>query len=158
MSTTEVSRTIPQLSTTNLREIDSFEAALAAAKETYGELQIASQELGDGFTLLGKQDKTQLCGVPLVFIQWTFAESDFMNKETGEKGEFVVARIVTKNGGKFVFIDGGFGVCQQLREYTDSHEGRTGGLVVERGLRKYDGENEEFGSFTRYYIDTAASV
>lgn len=158
MTNTVATRQTAMLSTTNLREIDSFETALAAAKENYGDLQIASQELGDGFTLLGKQDKGQLCGVQLLFLQWQFAESDYINKETGEKGQFVVARVVTKQGGKFVLIDGGFGICQQLRDYTDSHEGRTGGLVVERGLRKYDGENEEFGAFTRYYIDTAASV
>jgi hypothetical protein len=156
-SNTEVAKATPIINTNDLRAIDSFEAAVALAKETHGELAIASQELGDGFTLLGKQDKGRLCGVGLIFVQWQFSESDYVNKETGEKGEFVAARVVTKDGGKYVILDGGFGVAQQLREFTD-RTGRMGGLVVERGLRKYDGENEEHGSFTRYYIDTAASV
>lgn len=155
--TTDVAKATPIINTNDLRAIDSFEAAVALAKETHGDLAIASQELGDGFTLLGKSDKSRLCGVPLIFVQWQFAQSDFVDKATGEKGEFVVARVVTKDGGKFVLIDGGFGVAQQLREFTE-RTGKHGGLVVERGLRKYDGENEEHGAFVRYYIDTAASV
>lgn len=154
MTTSDIARSVPMINSADLREINSFEAALALAKNTYGELAIASEELGDGFALTDNKD--QFIKVPIVLVHWTFAASDFVNKETGEKGEFAVCRVVTKSGGKFVIIDGGFGIYQQLRDFTDSHDGRTGGLVVERGLRKYDGESEEFGSFARYYLDTAS--
>lgn len=141
------------------REISSFEDALRLAQEQYGEVEAASSAIGDGFALLTTDQKVQLIGVPCVFLSWSFAAS-----EVGERGEFVTVRVVTEDGRKVVVNDGSTGIYQQLKDYTTETNGRDGGLIVRRGLRKSDytytvTEGKDKGkekAATTYYIDTAA--
>ncbi len=114
-----------------LRNIRSFEDAFALVESTYGPVVTADTELGDGFSLLEDKDKRRLVGVPIMFLSWSFTEGDYQS-------EFVSARIVTKDGGKYVVNDGGTGICAQLREFTETHNGRRGGLLARRGLRSSD--------------------
>ena len=92
-----------------------------------GDVLDASSELGDGFEVLDNKDR--VVDVPFVLISWSFSTK-------GKFGEFVSARLVTEGNGKYVINDGGTGIYAQLREFTDTHGGRDGGLFVRKGLRK----------------------
>jgi hypothetical protein len=118
-----------------------------------------SEVLGDGFTMLSKDEKSRLCGVPLLFVEWTFSKGDF-----GDQSEFVVTRCVQADGtgkivGKFIFIDGSTGVYQQLKDYSTEY-GSYGGVFFPKGLRKSEYEKEVDGKMinaTTFYIDTSAA-
>lgn len=144
-----------------LRSLDSFDAALLLAEKAHGDLALADKELGDGFALLANKDT--LIGVPCLFMEWHFYPGDF--------GEFVSARIATKQGengvGRYIVNDGSTGIYQQLRDYTDRYS-KHGGLVSRHGLRKseYDtnkegvpvakGAPDAVSKGVTYYIDTSA--
>lgn len=131
-----------------LRGLSDFDAAVALVAAELGAAPVAAdEELGDGFALLDNKDT--LCGVPLLFMAWSFHPGDF--------GEFVSARVAAKQGGglgKYIVNDGGTGIYAQLREFTD-RTGRMGGLIARRGMRKSEYENE-YGPGVTYYIDTSA--
>lgn len=150
---------------TELREIKSFDQITALLQERLGGVYDAHDEIGDGFELL--KDKSRLVGVPLMFLQWNFAEGDY-TREDGTKGEFVAARVAaqnvrTGNVDKYIIVDGSTGIYQQLREFTDSH-GVNGGVMVARGLRRSEymakvanpktGVVEDQPAET-YYLDTS---
>lgn len=134
-----------------LRNITSYDDAFALVESTYGPILTADAELGDGFALL--ESKDPLIGIPLLFLSWSFSPGKFDE-------EFVSARIVTKDGGKYVLNDGGTGIRAQLREFSDSHGGRTGGLLARRGLRRsdyqYTDDNGKTQDASTYYVDTGA--
>lgn len=150
---------------TSLRDLATFDAALAMAEEAHGEVHSASEELGDGFALL--KNPALLVGLPLILLEWAFRPGDF--------GTYVSVRVVAKlpggSLGKFVINDGGTGIAEQLAGYTKAHNGKTGGLVVENGLSKSDYfRNDETGEIqqqrddskgfstpaTTWYLDTGA--
>lgn len=144
----------------SLRNIESFEDAFALMQEAGVEVEDAADAIGDGFTLV--DDKSRLCGIPLAFLTWSFSKSD------EGMGEYAVARVVAKmdNGtvGKFVVVDGGTGIYEQLRQYSEARGGKVGGLTTMGGLRRSDYEVElenpktgkvEKSRATTYYIDTA---
>lgn len=140
-----------------LRDIRTFDDALRLASQEFGNVLDASEEIGDGFSLLADKDK--LIGVPIIFLSWTFSEGDYIDAETGEKSEFVTARVVAKYGpdaySKHILNDGGTGIRRQLRQLTD-RDGRTGGLVSRNGLRRSDYELPDGSPATTHYIDTSA--
>jgi hypothetical protein len=154
--TVEKLPTAPKWDDDTLRSITDFNAAVALVEQEFGGIAVASEEMGDGFTLLLTEDKIRLVGVPLMFLRW-----DFHLGET--TGEFVSAHVVTKDGGRYIINDGSTGIHAQLWAYTEKHQ-RQGGLFVEKGLRKSDymveipdpktGEMKEQPA-TTYYIDTA---
>jgi hypothetical protein len=139
----------PEFDADALAGITSFDDALALATETLGADNIvrADEEIGDGFILLEKKDS--LIGVPLMFLGWDFHMGDF--------GEFVSAKVVTKDGRKIILNDGSSGLYKQLAEYSAKKK-RMGGLLVPNGLRKsdyeYEDEKGEKRPATTYYIDT----
>jgi hypothetical protein len=148
---------VPQISTAALRDIESIDDALRLLAETYGEgaVETAAGALGDGFALT--KNKDQFIGVPLVLVHWTVSDGDYPIKDaegnpTGEVGKFVAARLVAK-GGKFVIVDGGTGIAQQLIDYT-SMTGKTF-LVAQKGLRVSRYENEFTTDGETFYIDTS---
>lgn len=134
-----------------LRDIQSFEDAAALVESTYGPILTADSELGDGFAML--ESKDVLIGVPVLFLSWSFSEGQYAE-------EFVSARVITKDGGKYVLNDGGTGIRTQLREFTDTHDGRTGGLLARRGLRRsdydYTDDKGKTQAASTYYVDTGA--
>jgi hypothetical protein len=139
-----------------LRNIETFDDALALVQSQLGGVAVASDELGDGFALISTaKDKDKFCGVPVIFLSWAFNAGDF--------GDFVSARIVARQDGgsiaKAIINDGSTGVFQQLQDYT-KQTGKLGGLVARHGLRRSDYEYDD-GSGTpkpasTYYIDTSA--
>jgi len=136
-----------------LRTLDSFDAALALVAEEFGTVESVDEEIGDGFSLV--DDKSELIGLPMILMEWTFNDGEF-------GGQFVSVRAVAKlkNGQpwKVIFNDGSTGILAQLQEYT-SRKGRNGGLVVKRGLRV---SNYEYDDGTgpkpakTFYLDTSS--
>lgn len=142
----------------DLRSVNSFADAMALIEKQYGATLDASAELGDGFELLDSESKVTLVGVGCAFVSWSFSAGKYDD-------EFVACRVVTEHGRKVVVIDGGTGIRAQLREFTDTHGGRQGGLLSRRGLRKSDYEidvtDPKTGEMskepaTTFYIDTSA--
>lgn len=145
-----------KISAAQLSDVSSFDDALRLMEETYGAdaLVLASDVLGDGFTLL--ENKDQLIGVPAAFISWRESLGDF--------GPFIAARVVTQDGRKVVILDGSTGIYAQLSEFSQKF-GRDGGLIARNGLRRSDYEKEmpdpKTGELVKrpastYYIDTTA--
>jgi hypothetical protein len=138
-----------------LLSITTFEDALALAAEIYGQENLvrADQVLGNGFHILQKNEKHKLIGTTCLFLSWRFNESKYA------EDPFVSALVVTKDGGKYILNDSGYGVRNTLWEYTET-SGRSGGLVAVNGLNKYDGEHidehtGEVTPYTTYFIDTS---
>lgn len=114
----------------DLRNIESFDDAMALATQMYGGVAVAHDEIGDGFRLASSEDKKRFVGVPLMFLEWTFRDGDF--------GDYVSILSVTQNPNgsieKWIINDGSTGLRDDLRSFT-RETGRTGGLFVRNGLR-----------------------
>lgn len=122
-----------------LKEMDSFESAIALVQAELGGTIVPASELGNGFTVLNGDDKVQLVGLPCLFMGWTF--------NLGDQGEFVSATVVAKGAGgsliKAIVNDGSTGIYKQLRQFTEQSGGKQGGLAAANGLR-----------YSEYYVDT----
>jgi hypothetical protein len=116
----------------DLRTIDSFDAALALATQTFGDVLDAAEEIGTGFTKL--ENKDRLVDVPFLILSFSMSEGDFRDDE-GFLQQFVSVRIVTRSGEKYFFTDGGTGIYRQLEDLA-VRSGRTGGILVQNGLRR----------------------
>lgn len=129
MAKSDVSKTLPVLSFTDdeLTAIRSYDDAVALTAQALGG-QVAEAEnlIGDGFSKLDNKDR--LLGVPFILVNWGF-------NEEGEFGEFMYARLVTKDGQKYRISDGSTGLATELKTLTE-RTGLTGGLQVKNGLRK----------------------
>lgn len=125
--TTDLART--KLDTESLREISSIEDAMAVLANAGIEIKSASEELGDGFTLLAEDDKASLIGVAFLIIECSLSDGDF--------GTFASLRLITRDGRKCILNDGSTGIRAQVVEYLDNHETIVG-LAVEKGLRASD--------------------
>lgn len=110
--------------------VESFEDALQKFADSDGVITIDDYEKLD--------DKEALIGKPFVIMRWWFTPS-----ELGERGEFAVLKIITKEPlydphgtarTKFTVVDGSTGIYSQLREITD-RTNSSGGLVCRNGLR-----------------------
>lgn len=132
--------------------IGSFDDALALALDIYGEL-VTSDQLGDGFKLLDNKDL--LVGVPFIVLDTSIVESDKFSRN-GEAATFVTMRVVTDRGDKYVVVDGGTGICEQVKEWRTKFNKR-GGLVCRRGLSKseydYTDDKGNTSLAATYYID-----
>jgi hypothetical protein len=106
-----------------LRNITSFDDALALAQSVYGEITDITEELGNGFTLIS--DKSPLVDNPFVIVSCAFNDGDF--------GSFASVAAVTKDGKKYIFNDGSTGVHNQLFELARTKK-RTGGFMAPSGL------------------------
>lgn len=108
-----------------MREISSYDDALALAAAVHGDVLDIAEELGTGFVLL--KDKNKLSGKEFVLLQWRFTAGDF------SKG-FVSAALVTKAGEKYIITDGSTGIFSQLMTFSQEHQ-RFGGIKVPNGVR-----------------------
>lgn len=131
-----------------LRNITSFQEAVSAVTEEFGDVIDANEEIGTGFQILDNKDI--LCGVPFLIIKWEFHDSK-KYKRDGEPSGFVSAFVVTENDERYVLNDGGTGICKQLLDLS-SRMKRYGGLLVRHGLKRSDYDTEEFGEGTTYYL------
>lgn len=148
---------VPDFTPQDLKNITSLQDALALMSDKgMAPVVTAADEIGDGFSVLTKDEKAKLVGEMCLFVKWDF--------HLGDMGEFVTAHVVTSKGDKWILNDGSTGIYQQLREMSDD-TGRMGGLMVHKGLResnylttvpdpKEPGETMEIPA-TTYYIDTS---
>lgn len=133
----------PMASPDDLRAISSIDDAIALVQAQLGAtVYDATEAIGDGFTML--DDKDRLLSIPFFAVSWTFAPGDF-------GAEYLIMRVVTDRGEKYVVTDGGTGLCDQVRSFTE-RTGSTNGLLVRRGLRKSEYDNE-FGHGVTYYLN-----
>lgn len=112
----------------DLREIGSFEDAIAAAGPNVYD---SADEIGSGFRVL--EDKDQLLKVPFFALEWRFNPGKYVN-DYGEKTDFVSITLVTKYNDKYILNDGSTGIAAQLRDFSD-RTGAYGGLMCRNGLR-----------------------
>lgn len=139
-----------RFSDSELRSVDSFEAALALAAAEYGSVIEAADEIGSGFVMLDNKDR--LIGERFVILHMSFPESGTFRNDLGEFVHFVAAMIVTERNDRYVLIDGGTGIYAQLDEWF-VRSGRPGGLVV-NGLRKSEYDLPDgSGKGTTYYLN-----
>lgn len=140
----EIVTTVPaRFSDEILGTIDSFDAAMGLAEDTFGGVTFAHEEplLGNGFRVASHDDKLHLVGVPLLLLDWTFNESDF-----GQERDWVMIHAVQRGGAgeaiKWILSDGGTGIAKDLKTFTEK-TGRDGGLLVKKGLL-----------YSKYFIDS----
>lgn len=145
------------------RDITSMDDAIALFQEKMGaEIVDASEEIGDGFTLI--EDKDKLVGVPLLLLSWNFNAGDFSQTFVSVRA---IARFTAGGDAKVVFNDGGTGIREQLDKFSSKDGRPMGGVFVSHGLRKseygLDAENkpvklnspESVGKASTYYLDTS---
>ena len=135
----------------DLRAITSFEDAISLLVES-GTVATDAAELGNGFTVLAKDDKRRLVGIPFVILSFDFTPGDF-------GADFVSAMIMTKGGEKLIVNDGSSGICAQLRDIAARMPAgaKHRGIVCKHGLRASDYTYRVSGveiPATTYYIDT----
>lgn len=118
-----------RLSDDELRDVATFEDAAALVGGAQNIVD-AGDVVGTGFLPL--DDKSKLCDVPMILVQWRFSEGDYMSG--GVKNPYVTVFAITRHGERYRFTDGSTGICQQLIQAT-VRMGRTKGLAVPGGLR-----------------------
>lgn len=115
---------VPQASDEQLRNVSSYDEALALAEEMNAAVFDISEELGTGFVLL--EDKSKLKGVEFVALLWRINPGTF--------GGFASMAVVTRGGEKYIVNDGSTGIYDQLRTLSSTKK-VFGGMKVPRGLR-----------------------
>ena len=150
----EITRTIPVISTDALREIDSFEAALELARETFGGTVAVSDVLSDGFALV--EDKRKLINVRFLVVSFSFAVSKERFDENGKGLKYAVVRLVTERNEKLFLTDGSAGIYNQLVNLAD--RGIYGSILANHGLRmsEYEVVNDKGAKeiARTFYLDT----
>lgn len=115
---------------TDWSAVTDFQTALKTTAAAHGAVVDASEEMGDGFTVLPESQRNLLAGRPILLAEWSFREGDF--------GEFVSIRVLVENTDgsvlKLILNDGSTGICRQLNEYS-AKTGKFGALFVKGGLR-----------------------
>ena len=123
-----------------LADLKSF-ADVQALFVDSGVVAESIEDYGNGFKVC--KDKNSLVGVPFAVIEWRFNDGDYKD-ESGNPTQYVAAYIMTKNNDKMVLVDGGSGICAQLRRVSDVRiaSGKTNnimrGLLVSDGLTRSD--------------------
>lgn len=112
----------------DLRNITSFADAMAYIQQHYDEAVNVAENLGNGFTVLDRDEKDRLVGVPFLILGYTLNDGDY-----GDEG-FCSLMIVTGEDKRFVINDGGAGIREQLLDLAEQYPGRFGGFFVPRGL------------------------
>lgn len=108
-----------------LRNVLTFEDAVALAKQVNDGVIISSADLGDGFAIKEKKD---LIGIQMMLLEWE------QGKNVSKGEGFIIVRAVTVNNDKVIFTDGSTGIWRQLTQFTEQ-TGRTSGMYAQEGLR-----------------------
>lgn len=87
--------------------IETFEQAMQIIAALHDGVIDSAEDYGTGLTVI---DKSDLVEKPFLIIDWSFRE--------GDMGEYAVVRVIDPSNQKWVFADGGSGVCSQLRKIT----------------------------------------
>lgn len=128
----QVSELTSRFSDDDMRAISSFDEALSFVEAEYGTIHEIADYIGNGFTVLPSERKTDLIGKELIVIDWRVNDGDY--------GLYASLAVVTREGNaKWIVNDGSSGIGAQLKQLT-AEKGITGGLRVPGGLRvsEYD--------------------
>lgn len=105
---------------------------------------VESDALGE---VLNGEGKDKLIGEAFFILDWRF--------NTGDQGEFVSLRVVTKRGVKYIVNDGSTGIFAQIQKAATKVDG---GIACRHGLRRSDYTYTDQKGAERpastYYIDT----
>lgn len=114
-----------------LRNIGTFEEAMAAAAAAYGSVENITDHLGNGFRLLPENEKGRLVGVTFIIL--------YSSINNGNFGEFASLALVTRNNDRLILNDGGKGIPNNIKDLQNDTK-RMGGWAVPHGLRssEYD--------------------
>jgi len=140
--------------TPDLRAITSMDEAIALVEQTLGsEIVDAADEIGNGFTVLRKDQKHLLIDVPFLIMTIDFQDGDFVDEETGITGSFLTLMLITEDGRKYILNDGGTGIFRQVEDWANT-SGKAGGMLVRNGLResKYEANDVRPAGVT-YYLN-----
>ena len=141
-----------------LLHVKSLADARQLLAEHNVELHHAEEVLGDGFQLVSGDDKAQLIGKPLLFLQWKFLASKY--------GPMVVVHALEITGPndtdvrkwKIIDASGKNGIRMDLMQYSSTYD-KFAGLFLRKGLRasNYQVENPnrpgEMMTATTFYLD-----
>lgn len=122
----QISKLEGRMDDRTLREIQSFDDAVRLATERYGGVVDISEEIGNGFALLNRDDKLRLVGTPFIILDGSVNRGDF--------GFFCSLVIMTKSGDKYIVNDGSTGLARQVFEIAAARK-QFGGFMVPHGLR-----------------------
>lgn len=149
---TETTQDLGEFDVTTLRNIESFDDAMALLSDTYGEVEDATQVIGSGFTLTDTNGKYRLIDEAFIIVRMAFPQSATVMKD-GVPAHYAVLHVVTRDGRKLIITDGGVGIYQQCEEWA-VRTGKRGGLYVPGGLRvsQYDLPDGS-GQGTTYYLN-----
>ncbi len=131
-------------------------------REQHGDIETAAEVLGDGFSILRKDDKGRLAGIPVLVMSWTWNKGDY---DTPFVSLRVIARFPGGAMGKYIVNDSGAGIAEQIAKYEIAKERKTGkrpsgGLFLQKGFTASTYDKEIDGktiTATTYYIDTATA-
>jgi hypothetical protein len=134
------------VSTDNLRELNSFDDVATLFD---GAVTAVPDILGDGFTLI--ENKKQLVGIEFIVVNHRFVKGDHGD------GGYSIVHVMTRDGRKVLFLDGGSGIHAQFTElHTRGMLGQSA-LHVPGGLRESNYETMIDGKMqaaTTFYLST----
>jgi hypothetical protein len=114
-----------------LMDLTSFEDAVKFLAEKGFTVATAEDLLSDGFNGV---EKAKLVNRTFIIIDAKVSESDDYTNADGESSSFAVVKVMTQDGKKFRFTDGGTGVCLQIQTLLAKREGGAVGVIVPGGL------------------------
>lgn len=168
----EVMRPDFNITREQLETVTDFASAMALATTVHGDI-----ETSNAVRVAGENEKAKLVDLPMVLLEWHFIQSEKYQDNSDGTREYVEVLCVVENPDKTVtkwrFSDGGTGIAKQLRDWTDAHGGRSGGVAVPHGIRVsryaldpvtrqpltreaqrgYDRRNMNYPIGTTYYVD-----
>lgn len=140
--------------TDNLREIGGWDDVATLFD---GQITAVPDILGDGFTLI--DNKKNLIGVEMIVVNHRFVKGDHGD------GGYSIVHVVTRDGRKLLFMDGGTGIHAQFTELHTRGMLGNSALHVPGGLRESNYETmitdpktgkAEMKQATTYYLSTTA--
>lgn len=131
---------------------DSYDEMLAFLEDNGVSLTEANEEtVGDGFK---RVDKKELINRPCVLINWQAdnGTNRIKNEDGTETEGFLVVRGMAKDGLKFWFICGGYGIAAELKKVTVERmaadmPNANAGLILPKGL-----DRDELKDYPGNYI------
>lgn len=142
------------VATDNLRELSGWDDVAALFD---GAITAVPDVLGDGFTLI--DNKKNLVGVEFIVVSHRFVKGDHGD------GGYSIVHVVTRDGRKLLFMDGGTGIHAQFGELHTRGMLGNSALHVPGGLRESNYETmitdsktgkAEMKQATTYYMSTTA--
>jgi hypothetical protein len=156
----EVMRHKAYIDDDTLRDTDTWEKAIQVVAERIGPVIDGADVIGNGFTVLKREQKGILVGVPMMILEFQFNRSQFGNAAFVTM--FVMVRNPDRSTSRYVVNDSGVGIRKQLATFV-RRTGQFGGVALAHGFTAstYDQQYEDpekpgeklWRTATTYYLD-----